>query len=364
MSQNQNPAVTRRHKKNFENYITEYAKQNGLDMHGPVWDAALAGAKRLDHTKERSATNESELIPAPTNFLGRVFRRLLPRREAERLSETDAIRAFLQQAPQAAAQQSEIEWGAPKNGMGTRMKARLLPGGQQKGSLPTPQKFQTLPPWDELHKRKGLDGRTLYVRGHLLHDENGGPGVDYNMTALTAALQGDFGANHANLAMRYLVEGPILGASRNMHGPKPTITDIRVEVTTDQNRQPREGTQKLGKILEAYEKAGEHLTSRLAAYGSVRQPTHQEVMDELARNPRSPHLDDAFSAVEAEPSQNWRTVYETTAANYDLWKLEDQIVAKALNITYFWFENGEATQERSRTIVIDLPNSLAALFRE
>jgi hypothetical protein len=247
--------------------------------------------------------------------------------------------------------------------MGTRMKARLLPGGQQKGSLPTPAKFQTLPPWDKLHKRKRLDGTTLYIRAHLLHDENGGAGLDYNMTALTAAVGGDFGANHANLVMRYLVEGPILGASRNMHGAKPTITDIRYEVMAEGNRQPREGTEELRKIVEAYEKAGEEIESRLVAYGYPREPTHQQVMDELARNPPSPHLDDAFSAVEAKPSENWRMVYERAAANVDLWKLEDQIVAKALHITYFWFENGAPTRERNRTIVIDLPNSLAAIFQ-
>ena len=333
-------------------------------MYGPLWEAALAAAKRLDHTKERCATNQTELIPAPTNFLARFFRRLFPRRDTEHLSETDAIRAFLEQAPQAAALQSEIEWGALKDGMGTRMKARLLPGGQQKGSLPTPAKFQTLPPWDELHKRKRLDGTTLYIRAHLLHHENGGAGLDYNMTALTAALPGDFGANHANLVMRYLVEAPILGASRNMHGPKPTITDIRYEVMADGNRQPREGTEELRKIVEVYEKAGEEIESRLVAYGYPREPTHQQVMDELARHSPSPHLYDAFSAVEAEPSEPWRQVLQKLDKNQTLWQLEDQIVAKALNITYFWFENGAPTRERNRTIVIDLPNSLAAIFRE
>ena len=133
MSPNKNTALTRRHNKNFENYITEYAKEHALGMNGSLWETALAAAKRLDYSQERHATNQSELIPAPSNFLGRFFRRLLPRREVEQLSETDAIRDFLQQAPQVAAQQSEIEWGALKDGMGTRMKARLLPGGQQKG---------------------------------------------------------------------------------------------------------------------------------------------------------------------------------------------------------------------------------------
>ena len=220
-----------------------------------------------------------------------------------------------------------------------------------------------LPPWDELHKRKGLDGRTLYVRGHLLHDENGGPGLDYNMTALTAALQGDFGANHANFMMRYAVEGPILGAFRTMHGPKPTITDIRVEVIADGNRQPREGTEELRKILEAYEKAGEELKARLVVLGSRREPTHQEVMDELALNSPSAHLDNAFSAIEVKPSEPWRKVHKKLNKNHELWILEDQIVAKALHVTYFWFENGKPTRERKRTIVIDLPNSLAARFK-
>lgn len=329
-------------------------------MRGPTWEAALAAAKRLDHTKTRSAANQTELIPAPppANFLGRLFRRLFPRRDAEQLNEFFAIRAFLQQAPQAAAQQSEIEWGPLKHGFGSRMKARLLPGGQQKGSLPTPARFDARPAWKELYKRKLLDGKTLYARGHLLHCEGGGPGLDYNMTPLTAAPQGDFGANHANFGMRSLVEGPVLSAYHKMHAHL-TITDITYEVVADHNRQPREGSAELGKIAEVYEEVVKQISVSLG-----HEPTHQEVMDKLALNPPSAHLHDAMLAIEAKPSENWEDVYKRVEKNQKLWELEDRIVANALHITYFWTENGIPTQPRKRTIIIDLPNSLDAIFKE
>jgi len=224
------PPVYRTHRQNFERYITDYAHQHQLAMRGPIWQAALAAAKRLDHTGER--TNQSQLIftPSPANFLGRLLRRLLPRRKTQHLSELDAIRAFLEQAPQAAAQQSEIEWGPLQHGFGSRMKARLRPGGEQKGSLPTPARFNTRTLWKELYHRKQLNGKTLYVRAHLLHHGAGGPGLDYNMTVSTGTSKGDFGANHANLVMRHYVEGVILWALEQMRALNPTVTEIFYEV--------------------------------------------------------------------------------------------------------------------------------------
>jgi len=168
-------------------------------MYGPLWDAALAAAKRLDYTGNRHATAEMRLTASPPSLASRLLTRLFRRPEQPvYISQTDDIRAFLGQVPQAAAEQSQIRWGMPRNKFGSRMEARLRPGGMQKGSRPTPARFRDAPGWEFLYRRKLKDGnKTLYARGHLLHDRVGGPGVDYNLTPLTAA-NGDFG----NLRMK------------------------------------------------------------------------------------------------------------------------------------------------------------------
>lgn len=188
------------------------------------------------------------------------------------------------------------------------------------------------------------------------------------MLALTAAVRGDFGANQANLAHRHLVEGPLLWAYLNMHGTfgTPTISEIYYEVVADYNRSPRKGTQELEKIADAYEEAVKGVKGKsLVARGSGRvEPTHQDIVIELALNSPSPHFHDAFVAVAAKPGEDWKKVHERIVLNQKLWEFEDQNVPQALNITYSWVENRVTTQARSVTVDIHLPNSLAARFKE
>ena len=265
------------HKTNFEDYITEYAKANQLSMSGDVWERALAAAKRLDYTLDRDAQPNMRLIPNEPSFVSRLMTRLL-RRSPQRiqLSELDDIQAFLKQVPKTAATMSEISWGPLRNGFGTWVMAILRPGGQQKGSRPTPPRLINAPGWDLLASRRQLNGKALYVRGHLLHHEAGGAGVDYNLVILTAASGGDFGANHANFLHRYSVEGPLLWAIRNMHSNDPTITEIYYEVNADYNRAPRKGTEELRQIAEAYWQTAQLLQAKFR--DSL--VTHQEIISE------------------------------------------------------------------------------------
>jgi len=200
------------HKSNFSDYITKYAQSNNLAMSGEEWERALAAAKRLDYTGARDA--QMQLIPSQPSLVRRLVSRLRRRSPSEvRLTELDDIQTFLKRAPKAVAGSvSEIHWGPLRNGFGTWVMAILRPGGQQTGSRPTPPRLRDAPGWELLAARRLLNGRSLFVRGHLLHDEPGGAGVDYNEGILTAAPGGDFGANHANwvrpfLRQGYLIEG-------------------------------------------------------------------------------------------------------------------------------------------------------------
>ena len=254
-----------------------------------------------------------------------------------------------------------------RNGFATRMTGKLLPGGEQKGSRPTPARFDELPLWAQFYARKLASGdKTLYVRGHLLHDRMGGLGIDFNLVLLTAATGGDFGANHANAAHRNLVEGPLLWAYRNMHGHNPTVTQINYDVIADYERPPREGTTELEKIAKAYKQAVKQARIKPIEKGGSggAEPTHQQVMHELALNPPSPHLNDAMLAIKAKLQDDWEEVYERILDNQQLWKSEDENVPRSLDITYSWVENGVTTRPRTVTIQIHLPNSLAAKFEE
>lgn len=301
------------------------------------------------------------LSPSGASLVGRLLARL-GLRQGPHLGELDCIRAFLKEAPRQAAEQSEINWGPLRGSFGTG--AHLRPGGEQTGSRPTPPRLKNIPPWDLLAARKLLNGKPLYVRGHLLSHGWGGVGLDYNWVILTAASGGDFGANHANTGHRFIVEGPILWAYKKMHGllGVATISEIFVQVVADYNRTPREGTKELLKIAQAYWKTGLQLKS--AQESNRRELTHQEVMDQLAKNPPSPHLHDAMLAVGAESQENWQEIHQRIIQNQRLWQFEDENAPLALRIKYWWIENGTLRGPHEETISIMLPTSLAARFQK
>lgn len=356
-----------RHKKNFEDYITQYAISNDLSMNDPMWQVALAAARRLDYIGDRNATTNMQLTPSPPSLMRRLFALLRRREQQVHLSELDDIQAFLRQAPKLAAQQSEIIWGPLRNGFGTWVIAILRPGGQQKGSRPTPSRLRDAARWKLLGARRLLNSKALYVRGHLLLDYAGGPGVDINLIILTAAPGGDFGANHANWVHRYLVEGPLLWAYRNMHGlfGTPTITEIYYQVTALYGRTPRTGTVELLEITQAYKKAAKLVYAKSVAEGGGigTEPTHLEVMRELALESPSPHLHDAMFAVTAKPTENWQQVYGRMSQNQGLWQFEDENVPRALELKYSWLENGILRGPWEDRLTIMLPTSLAAKFK-
>ena len=353
------------HKKNFENYITEYAKANDLAMTGQVWKSALAAARRLDFTGDRDANPSTQLIASQPSFFSRVFG-FFRRTPQIHLTELDDIRAFLELGPEAAAQQSQIIWGPLRNGFGTWVIAILRPGGQQKGSRPTPPRLFDAPGWRLLSARRLLNGKALHVRGHLLHHGPGGVGIDFNLVILTAAGSGDFGANHANWVHRYLVEALLLWAYRNMHDSSgtPTITEIYYAVRADYNRKPREGTEELRQIAIAYKEAAARVKAKLGLDDESRgvEPTHQHVINELADEPPSPHWPDAFVAIAAKKGENWRRVHRRMEENQQLWEFEDANVPLALQIRYSVVENGVRRGPFSATVEIILPFSLAARF--
>lgn len=93
-------------------------------------------------------------------------------------------------------QSSKIKWmGLTPWGAGTGVELHMLPGGLPQGSQPSSE-----PVWMktvEQHLPAG-GNTTLYVRGHLLNHNIGGPGLDYNMVPITGKPAKNVGANDAN----------------------------------------------------------------------------------------------------------------------------------------------------------------------
>lgn len=91
---------------------------------------------------------------------------------------------------------SEIRWhGLTGWGAGSGVTLVMKPGGLPAGSKPKSE-----PVWMKTIEQHhpSTNATTLYVRGHLLNHNIGGPGLDYNMVPLTGKPAKNVGANDAN----------------------------------------------------------------------------------------------------------------------------------------------------------------------
>jgi hypothetical protein len=100
------------------------------------------------------------------------------------------------QATVGNAATSQVTWGGLTAwGAGTSVELLMMPGGLPGGSGPNSD-----PTWMKTVEQHHpySNNTTLYVRGHLLNDNIGGPGLDYNMVPITGKPAKNVGANDAN----------------------------------------------------------------------------------------------------------------------------------------------------------------------
>lgn len=91
---------------------------------------------------------------------------------------------------------SEIRWhGLTGWGAGSGVTLVMKPGGLPAGSTPKSE-----PVWMKTIEQHhpSTNATSLYVRGHLLNHNIGGPGLDYNMVPITGKPAKNVGANDAN----------------------------------------------------------------------------------------------------------------------------------------------------------------------
>lgn len=107
---------------------------------------------------------------------------------------TTVIGQFAQTATGKHA--SIIQWqGLTGWGAGTGVSLHMLPGGIPAGS-PAGGDPVWMKQVEQHHPSSG--STTLYVRGHLLNYDIGGPGLDYNMVPITGKPSKNVGGNDAN----------------------------------------------------------------------------------------------------------------------------------------------------------------------
>ena len=112
---------------------------------------------------------------------------------------------------------SDVKWGAENAAGGTSMIANPLTPGLEGGSVPHEESDL----WKEVKPEKIMRPRAsdqkevrLYVRGHLLNHNLGGPGTNKNLTPIT------YGANHEHLVQ---IEKPLKDLFKDKKSKKEPV---------------------------------------------------------------------------------------------------------------------------------------------
>lgn len=164
--------------------------------------AGLALPDVVNYLNTLGAPAKSAGDEAIVAFLSKVVKNLP-------ITLTQTISKETQTTPGKAAT-SQVTWGGLTAwGAGTSVELLMLPGGLPAGSGPNSD-----PTWMKTVEQHHPDGNntTLYVRGHLLNDNIGGPGLDYNMVPITGKPARNVGANDANGEHLHAIET----AAKNM----------------------------------------------------------------------------------------------------------------------------------------------------
>lgn len=242
--------------------------------------------------------------------------------------------------------------------MGTGVVATFKDGKHPEGN-PTDKAV----PWMERLRDRRDGSGTLYVMGHLLNADLGGPSLDYNYTPLTGRA-GFYGANGANKMHSEMIEQI---AKQKVGKIGEGVSEVKYMVTANYGRAPRSTQiEKLQSGLEAMdtiaqEMEDEHEVELKGQLMRMDKDTKAILRSKVEGNS---HLLAGLNAVTSSNywMRSWASLKELLAGNIALWKLEDGIVPASLKAKLWWEQDGIA-QDLSYEIPIDLPSSLDAAYR-
>ncbi len=301
---------------------------------------------------------------------------------------------------------SVIKWhGLTSWGAGTGVTLTMRPGGLVEGSTP-----KGSPVWmKRLEQHVPPNGNTtIYVQGHLLNHNIGGPGLDYNMVPLTGKPAKNVGGNDANADHLNLIEKAAKNTWDMVKGG--TYQEAVYEVIPDYSRTTRPGTtqirgeaEKLKEIRQAWIKNRMELIGKLSesdlaqfyvhtlrSFGITPTPvlpTKEKVIQELANKLSSDDLTKTFGVLKGQKhpvaevidkhidsgilkasalgkldTYSINDLLYLLDENAHVWEAEDIYVPAQLKVSLQWTDNKNKAQQHATTAVpVTLPSSPSAV---
>jgi hypothetical protein len=257
---------------------------------------------------------------------------------------------------QSGQQLNVVTWGAPvdKGGfrVGTGVRAQFRSGGHAAGN-PT----AVAVPWMAQALSRRRDGHgTLYVMGHLLNADLGGPSLDYNYVPLTGRA-GFYGANGANAIHSDMIEQVVknkvaqLGAS---------VSAVDYKVVANYNRAAR--ATEIAELEMARDQMQIIEDELPDVLDGVLMKLPAATKTELGTM-LNPNLHAVLNGVNAGNfwRRGWEESFSLVEQNIALWKLEDVIVPNSLSLELAWTQDGVA-QSTAFLTPVWLPSSLDAPY--
>lgn len=256
---------------------------------------------------------------------------------------------------QSLGQQTSImEWDSlTALGTGQGARARYAPAGHAEGT-PTSR----LTPWMEILKSRRDGDKTLYVMGHLINADLGGPGLDYNYVPLPGR-GGWYGANDANGIHSKGME-QIVKAKYELLGEEVTNLEYYVDAIY-----PREARNtQINEIAHAISEMAVIEAELDDDADTVLRQFTVEYKDILKQQIQAvPNLEPMLYAVSSNNywAKSWANLRGLLEENLQLWKQEDQLVPKQLNTVLKWEQRG-VKEELALTVPIELPDRVDAPY--
>lgn len=254
----------------------------------------------------------------------------------------------------AGSNESTIRWGGTWNGLGTTMTAILRPGGEPAGSEPS---IGWTGVWGLLYARKRKkNDPTIYVMGHMLNDNIGGPGLAYNLTPLMGKFKA-WGATDSNGLHLSSIETDVKNKYDEMHADPTQVSRVDYNVTAVYGRAPRTAQiATLNIVAQDYQTA-------MADPGTV---NHQDAKNYIKANNvvSAINIDAVSTAVGANWNMNPANILPLIQGNRALWIAEDIYVPVRLDCDYTWYDGANtANASGNIPIPVTLPDDIKATYQ-
>ncbi len=265
----------------------------------------------------------------------------------------DYITEVKSKTGKSAELESNIRWDPTWKGLGTKMQAILRPGTIPVGSKPT---IKDEGAWGTLADRGGKDAKTkMYIMGHMLNDNIGGPGLAYNLTPLVGSNKTG-GADNSNKLHLNMVEDDVKDACDEMQGSSSKIKEVRYSVEAVYGRTKR--TAKITKLKDV-------LRDYTAISTSDPSMTHNDAKKNLIGSGTLDKSDimNACKAIFTGPSTKAKQVRPKMEANVELWKAEDEYVPNYLHCEWSTFDGSTFIKDVKKDVVVSLPDDISVPYK-